>query len=202
VTVYGSGWLLELPLAEMSEKTDMINMVDIIHPPQVVAQTAALKNVRLTEEDVTGGLIEEVWKMAGKSNCFKRLRSLSFLDIPEYKPVNDPGLIISLNILSQLETLPEKLLRKKCKIEEKEYLKFREEIQLNHIRFLEKNQSVLITDITEIHSKTDGDTYQTNTIIAKLPSGKVRKEWIWDFDLEGIDFNQKKSVLKVAAIIL
>ena len=38
VTVLGSGWLLDLPLAEMLEKTEMIYLVDIVHPPEVVMQ--------------------------------------------------------------------------------------------------------------------------------------------------------------------
>ena len=35
VTVFGSGWLLDLPLLEINEMADEINLVDIIHPPEV-----------------------------------------------------------------------------------------------------------------------------------------------------------------------
>jgi hypothetical protein len=110
VTVLGSGWLLELPLAEMSERIDMINLVDIIHPPEVIAQTATLKNISLIEEDVTGGLIEEVWKKAGKRTFLNKIDTLKMIRIPEYQPNEDPGMVISLNILSQMESLPVRLL--------------------------------------------------------------------------------------------
>jgi hypothetical protein len=149
VTVYGSGWLMDLPLAEMAERVDRIFLVDIIHPPEVITQTAGFKNIQLVEEDVTGGLIEEVWKKAGNRTFFNRLSSLSDISVPEYQPVDDPGLAISLNILTQLETLPEKLLRKKCRVDEKEYINFRKEIQLLHIRFLEKHKSVMILILRE-----------------------------------------------------
>ena len=202
VTVYGSGWLLDLPLAEMAERVDRISLVDIIHPPEVITQTAGFKNIQLVEEDVTGGLIEEVWKKAGNKTFFNRLTSLSSISIPEYQPVDDTGLAISLNILTQLETLPEKLLRKRCRVDEEEYINFRKEIQLLHIRFLEKHKSVMISDIAEIFTKEGGASVQNNTVVTELPEGKVREEWIWDFDLKGNDYNQKKSVFKVAAIML
>ncbi len=68
--------------------------------------------MELSEQDVSGGLIEEVWNKAGKRTFLNRLSSLETIVIPEYQPVEDPGLVISLNILTQLEVLPERLLRK------------------------------------------------------------------------------------------
>ena len=62
VTVLGSGWLLDLPLAELVERTQKICLVDIVHPPDVISQVERFKNVELIEQDVTGGLIEEVWQ--------------------------------------------------------------------------------------------------------------------------------------------
>jgi len=202
VTVFGSGWLLELPLAEISERVESISLVDIIHPPEVIEQTAGLKNVQLFEEDVTGGLIEEVWEKAGNRTIFNRLSSLGSISIPEYQPATDPGFVISLNILTQLETLPEKLLRKKSIAAEKDFMNFRKEIQQKHIRFLQKYNSVLISDIAEVFRKKGSDSFQNMTLAADLPEGKAREEWIWDFDLSGTDFNQKKSVFKVIAILL
>ncbi len=62
VTVLGSGWLLDLPLAEMLERTGKVCLIDIIHPPDVTSQVHRYKNVELIEQDITGGLIEEVWQ--------------------------------------------------------------------------------------------------------------------------------------------
>jgi len=202
VTVYGSGWLLDLPVTEMAERVGKISLVDIIHPPEVTLQTAGFKNVQIVEEDVTGGLIDEVWKKTGNRTYFNRLPSLGSISIPEYLPVADPGMVISLNILTQLESLPEKLLRKKSKADEEDFMNFRKEIQQQHIRFLTKHKSVLISDLAEIFIKEDGESFQNNTVLAELPEGKVREEWIWDFDLMGRDYNLKKSVFKVVGIML
>jgi hypothetical protein len=202
VTVLGSGWLLELPLAEMSERIDMINLVDIIHPPEVIAQTATLKNISLIEEDVTGGLIEEVWKKAGKRTFLNKIDTLKMIRIPEYQPNEDPGMVISLNILSQMESLPVRLLKEKSKAGEQEFLSFRREIQENHIRFLLKHKSVLISDVSESFTAASGSVSEDRTIVAELPDSQLIEEWRWDFDLKGSDYNRKRSFMKVIGMVL
>ena len=199
ITVLGSGWLMELPLAEMAERTGKIVLIDIVHPPEVAEQTKKLKNVEVSEEDVSGGLIEEVWKKAGRKTIFNRLTSLETIVIPEYKPVEDPGLVISLNILTQLEILPEKLLRKKSKATDEDFRNFKKEIQEKHLGFLMKYPSILISDIVEVvFDSTDART-EKNTLLAEIPEARMKEEWIWDFDLLHADYNRQKSQFKVFA---
>jgi hypothetical protein len=200
ITVLGSGWLMELPLAEMAERTEKIVLIDIVHPPEVYEQTAGVKNVEVSEQDVSGGLIEEVWNKAGRRTFLNRLPSLETISISEYEPDTDPGMVISLNILTQLEILPEKLLRKKSKATDKEYFSFRKEIQEKHISSLKKYPSVLISDIAETIIDANGRQTENRTLLAELPAGKMMEEWIWDFDLMHADYNRKKSTFKVAAI--
>jgi hypothetical protein len=202
VTVLGSGWLLELPLAEMTERVKAIVLTDIVHPPEVISQTADLGNVKVVEEDVTGGLIEEVWNKAGSRTFLNRLKSLDNIIIPEYHPIEDPGMVISLNILTQMETLPEKFLRRKTKADENELLDFRKKIQAKHLQFLQKHNSVLITDVAEVFTEAGGGITEKETVVVDLPAGKVREEWTWDFDLKRMDFNRKSSVMKVVGIVI
>jgi len=201
VTVLGSGWLLELPLAEMIERKHRVCLVDIVHPPEVINQVGSFKNVELLEQDVTGGLIEEVWQKTGKYSFFNKLQSLDNIIIPEYKPDFDPGMIISLNILTQLESLLIDFLRKRSKIKEEEFFSFRTEIQKKHIDFLKNHKSVLITDITEIFTDSSGNVTDKPTLFADLPEGKNKEEWDWHFDLVRSDYFRKRSVLKVVGIV-
>jgi hypothetical protein len=202
ITVLGSGWLLDLPLAEMAEKTGKVILIDIIHPPEVISQTSGMKNVQLIEQDITGGLIEEVWKKAGKRTILNRLSSLGEIIIPEYQPVEDPGLVISLNILTQLESQPERLLKKKSRATEAEFRHFRGEVQNKHLGFLKKHRSALITDVAELITDNNGKTSEKETLATAIPEGKMKEEWIWDFDLLRSDFNKKSSVYKICALIL
>ncbi len=149
VTVLGSGWLLDLPIAEIIEKNIKIRLVDIVHPPDVISQAENLKNVELIEADITGGLIEIVWKEVAKHPFYRKLKSLNDITIPEYKPVFDPGLVLSLNLLTQLEYLLVLFLKKQAKISESELSLFKSDIQTKHLDFLKRHHSVLISDINE-----------------------------------------------------
>ena len=202
VTVLGSGWLLEVPLAEMSEMVRKINLVDIVHPPEVIKQTQTIPSVNLITDDVTGGLVGKIWKRTSEMPLLRKLNSLEGVEIPEYVPDFDPGLVISLNLLSQLDVLPVRYLQKKSSINDEVLMAFRRDIQNMHLGFLKKHKSVLITDVSEIFSDNHGKKEELKTVLIDLPSGACREEWIWDFDLLGYDFNRKSSVLKVFAILL
>jgi hypothetical protein len=202
VTVFGSGWLLDLPLLEINEMADEINLVDIIHPPEVKSQVAEMKKVILREDDVTGGLIEEVWEKASRKTFLNKLRSFEEINISKYEPGFDPGLVISLNILTQLETLPVEFLRKKSNADEESFLQLRKKIQQNHLSFLENNKSVLITDRTEVVTESSGKTSEIKSVLVDLPEGRIREDWTWNFDLKQSDYYRKKSVFMVSALIL
>jgi hypothetical protein len=202
VTVLGSGWLLDLPLKEINDVVEEINLVDIIHPPEVKEQAADLKKVILREEDVTGGLINEVWQIAGRRPFFNKLKSLDEIIMNEYKPQFDPGMVISLNILTQLESLPIELLRKRSVKNEDNFFRFRKEVQSKHISFLKNHRSVLISDISEIITDNSGNITVNPSVLTDLPEAKLKEEWTWNFDLRKSDYYNKKSVFKVSAMMI
>lgn len=202
ITIIGSGWLLDLPIAEIAGKTKTVCLVDIIHPPEVIIQTGAFDNVELKELDITGGLIEEVWKRTRKYSFLNKLRSLDSITIPEDVTLNDPGMVVSLNILTQLESLLIDFIKKRSKIKEEDFDCFRAGIQKKHLDFLRKFNSVLITDTTEVIIDNSGKEAISPTIFAELPSGQFIEEWDWHFDLVRSDFYNKKSILKVVGIII
>jgi hypothetical protein len=200
VTVLGSGWLLELPIAEMIEKDIKVRLVDIIHPPDVISQAAGLKNVELIETDITGGLIENVWREVAKHPFYKKLKSLESINIPEYQPGYDTGMVLSLNLLTQLEYLLVLFLKKQASIKEEELSLFKSEIQKKHIDFLIKYHSVLISDISETITKKSGQTDTFPTLATNLPPTDFREEWSWSFDKAGSDNYTSSSLLKVVAL--
>jgi hypothetical protein len=202
ITVLGSGWLLELPLEEMLERVQKIYLADIIHPPEIVEQISKLPGIEFRTEDLSGGLINELWQKTSGIHLFKKLKSINDIVVPEYKPDYDPGMILSLNILTQLETLPVRQLMKKSKAGEEEINNFRKEIQEKHLDFLSKHRSVLITDTSEVFFDREGNTTEKESVVVPLPDGKYKEEWTWDFDLKGSDYFEKRSVFKVAAIMI
>lgn len=202
VTVLGSGWLLDLPLAEMAEKSVRIRLTDIVHPPEVKEQVKNLANVELCEDDITGGLINEVWQKTTGFSFFRKESTLEHITIPSYNTEKDPGLVISLNILTQLESLPLDYLKKKYRINEEDCIRFRTNVQNSHIDFLKKHRSVLISDYSEVTTFKSGEVIPTVTLLAGLPSAMMKEEWSWDFDKSGSDFYNSTSVMNVMALRL
>jgi len=202
VTVLGSGWLLEVPVLELSEKVEKVILVDIVHPPEVRKQTVEMKNIEVSEQDVSGGLIKEVWDKGGRFNFLSKMRSLDDIKIPQYRFHGDPGMVVSVNILTQLEILPERFLKRHTRVSEEEYLKFRTEVQRNHIKSLGGYRAVIITDTSETITEKNGSVTEKKTLLAELPKGSYSESWTWDFDLRSQDYNMQKSVLSVTAIII
>ena len=201
VTVLGSGWLLDLPFAEIVERTQKIYLVDIVHPPDVVTQVKNFKNVELIEHDITGGLIEEVWQNRGRFSVFKKPLSTQNIFVPEYKPDGDPGVVISLNILTQLESLPTEFLKKRSKAREEDFTHFRTEIQKKHFAYLLKHKSILITDYAEVIENRSGAIKMVPTLLIDLPESQFSEEWTWNFDHTGADLYNSRSKFKVIAKI-
>jgi len=198
ITVLGSGWLLDLPLSEIVEKTGQVTLVDIVHPPEVIRQVASLERVTLSEMDITGGLIEEVWEKAARN----RRINIENIRVPRFDLPCDPGIVISLNILTQLEILLVDFLKRRTGISEEQFRRFKEEIQQKHLDFLVRHQSVLITDSSEVFTDKSDNVTDIHSALIDLPEGKYREEWTWFFDLKRSDYFQKRSVYKVVAIII
>jgi hypothetical protein len=201
VTVLGSGWLLDLPLAEIVEKNTRARLVDIVHPPEVRQQVGDFPGIELIEDDITGGLILEVWNKAGNRFFFNKLLSLGNINIPDYNPSDNQGIVISLNILTQLEALIISFLEKHAVVKEEELLAFRTAIQEKHIAFLQKHPSVLITDTEEVITDRSGNLSSVKNLVAGIPTGSYSEEWTWDFDLTGTDYYNKNSIMNVKAVI-
>lgn len=200
VTVLGSGWLLDLPLAEMLERIQKIYLVDIIHPPEVIRQAGELGKVEIIDQDITGGLIGKIWSTTRKISFFSKLKSISSVIVPEYVPSFDPGMVISLNILTQLESRLIGWLKRKSDVGEEEMMQFRKGLQEKHIAFLKKNKTVLITDYAEVVSKKSGEIISVPTLLTSVPDGLFREEWTWDFDLKGRESFNSISVIKMVAV--
>ncbi|MFN8239227.1 MAG: hypothetical protein U0X39_00510 [Bacteroidales bacterium] len=201
VTILGSGWLLDLPLAEITAQGIEVFLVDIIHPPGVKEQTSAMPGVHLVESDITGGLVKQVYQKTRGYNAFRRMKNIDDIEVPVHRFDHDPGLVISLNLLSQLDFLPVRQIRAKGYRDNHKIDSFRKTIQQKHLEMLAMHNSVLITDYLEIFTDSAGLVTEEKTVLADIPEGFVRDEWTWDFDTKATDYNLKSSVLKVIAVI-
>jgi len=100
VVILGSGLLLDVPLAELSAMFQEVVLMDIVCLPEVRRQIKEYGNVSFIERDVT--------------NIAERLythRQQGIPELPKAAPASSEigksaGLVVSLNILSQLWVIP------------------------------------------------------------------------------------------------
>jgi len=100
VVVLGSGLLLDVPLPEVSAMFRDVVLMDVVCLPEVRRRIKAYGNVRFIERDVTG---------IAESLFGNKLRGVP--ELPDAQPLvsgvsDHAGLVVSLNILSQLTIIP------------------------------------------------------------------------------------------------
>jgi hypothetical protein len=110
-------------------------------------------------------------------------------------------MVISLNILTQLENLPLEFLKKRSGGDEEAFMRFRRRVQEKHIAFLKKHLSVLITDIYEVITESSGRVSEISSVVADLPEAELTDEWTWNFEEKRPDFFRKKSAFRVRAMM-
>jgi hypothetical protein len=201
ITVLGSGWLLDLPVEKMTMNKRRINLVDIILPGQTETRIQIFRHVRFIQEDITGGLILGVYDNVHRGLFKRRVDIEKILNYKPYEPPTGSDLVISLNLLSQLDSLPVEYLRKKSKITEEQIQELRQRTQQQHIDMLKHRNSLLITDFYEHPGNSSGETEKKPTVAVDLPGGFLREEWDWAFDTSKSYNPETTTTFRVAGII-
>lgn len=104
VLIFGAGHLMDTPLEALSSQFKSIFLVDLLFSKATQQQVEPFENVRLIEHDVTENL----------ARIFHaNLNTANDLQVPQrWLADNSIGLVISLNLITQLPLLPAKYLIK------------------------------------------------------------------------------------------
>jgi len=174
--ILGSGWLLDLPIEELSGMFNEVILIDIIHPKQVQQKIKKYRNVTFINDDITGGLIDYCYK-------HKRNKTLaSTIDSFLYN-LQESDFVISLNIMCQLHIILVDYLKKYNTYTNQEIGLIEKHIQQSHLNILPTGKSCLITDIEEEIYDEDDNLIGVNPLIhINLPESKNNLTWQWKFD--------------------
>lgn len=200
VAVLGSGWLLDVPLEFLLSRFRQIYLVDIHHPVQIRKRTAAMTQVELIEEDLTGGAIEQVWNYLEKP-----VQALDGL-LPELFPLTPPlsqirpDCLISVNLLNQLDIIVCDHILKKKHFQQEALTPLRTAIQSFHLDWISKKPGCLITDTLEELVDKNGVKKSKALLYTNLPKGVRRDSWWWDFDSQGTYHPGRRTRMEVQAI--
>ena len=200
IAFLGSGWLLDIPFEEIFSKIKSVTLFDIIHPHKIKNIFKRNSNVKFENIDLTGGLVKQVYNYLYS----KKIRNNSFikkLQVHNSFDLSNFDLVISVNILSQLDIiLKDKILSKiKLKEEDIEYLSTL--IQSYHIKSLPKGKSCLITDYEELLIDKNGNKVKKNNLLyINLPEGENCKTWQWVFDTKQNYYKKYNVTFNVIAL--
>jgi hypothetical protein len=199
--VLGSGWLLDFPLEKLAKEIEHIKLVDIYHPVQIQKKVKNFPGVECISADITGGYIERIYYEVQK--CKKLHIPFTFPDgscLPQFT-FQEKSIVLSLNILNQLDILVIDYLKRKMAISENTIVQIRERLQKDHLNLLKTAPYILITDYEELLINRDGQPDSVkNLIYTELLPSKYTKDWSWLFDAHGLYNPNGQTVLKVRAI--
>jgi hypothetical protein len=182
IAILGSGWLLDVPLTELSSKFKQIWLFDIKHPAQIKHKTGIIANVKLIETDISGfaiPLYNMVWQTG---------KSVSQFSPDSVKPVfdfdlSDFDLVVSCNVLNQLDILLVDYLRETLKIPSTDVSQLRKLIQETHLHMLPKSKTCLISDVEEISVDRENRIVGRKSLVhTELLPENFENEWVWKFD--------------------
>ncbi|MBC8337650.1 MAG: hypothetical protein H8E39_03070 [Alphaproteobacteria bacterium] len=177
VTVLGSGFLLDIPLKALAETFDEVELVDILHMPEVKKRTRVFPNVRLVETDLSG-VADATWDYIeqGQTGPLPAPRINAGFCV-------DSDLVVSANLLSQLPLTPMGWLKKKG-YGEGDIQTFARAVFDHHLEFLSAlpGRVCLITETRQMIMDGDEILEEIDPLFgADLPlSGK---KWIWNVAL-------------------
>lgn len=201
LAVLGSGWLLDLPLKDLSKKFRKILLVDVYHPPQIVKKVEKYPNVLLHETDLSGGGIRFCWDLRKKKE--EQLEEYVLDHFTPEKPdlPVKPDAYVSLNLLNQLDILlVEFLERKKVPIVDAEIKRFRKTIQQFHLDWITRKPGCLVTDALELNEGPGNKQEERPLIHVDFPESRRSDAWTWDFDLAGTYHPGWKTRMNVRAV--
>ena len=201
ISILGSGWLLDVPLEELSKTCSKVYLYDIVHPAQIKHLVSKYKNVECIEADITGGAISHTWFEVQRLRKEGSPLQLEKIVGNGFEPKYQTDMIVSLNILNQLDILICDYLLSMNAITNDELSMLRILIQQKHIESISKQPFCLISDYEEltIDSKTN-KTDSRPLVVVPFPETSYKKQWQWKFDSTGNYYEGKRVTFNVQAL--
>lgn len=177
VVILGSGLLLDVPLDELSAMFHEVVLLDIVFLPEVYKLVRPYANVRLVQHDATN-LAQQLYESIRSGHTELPHAAPSIPEIDE-----NTGLVVSLNILSQLWVMPRAYVLKKMRnLDEEDVDDWCEQITGSHYAFLQSLACpvCLIADHEFVKRDREGKIMGQGSTIAGLALPTPAASWTWN----------------------
>ncbi|HEY6010607.1 MAG TPA: hypothetical protein VIX18_03970 [Nitrospirota bacterium] len=176
VVVLGAGLLLDVPLAELSSLFREVVLVDIVFLPEIWRWIRSFSNVKLLQYDVTG--------LAAKlyDNVQHGIPELPHTLPKMPETAKNAGLVVSLNILSQLWVIPRAYALKKIPNVDAERMDdWCGQMARSHYDLLSALACdvCLVADHEFVKRDRDGDVISRGSTIGEFDLPEPTASWTW-----------------------
>lgn len=196
IAFLGSGWLLDVPVSQLLAQNKVMHFYDIVHPKQIQHKYRNDKRVRFVQKDLTGVL--DILNQQNTPNL-----TADFFQNNVVKLNEKYDILVSLNIMNQLDGLLYESLSKIKVPAVKLNFDFRKTIQSNHLQLLAQNNAILITDYQELLVNAKNEVVKhTDLIYVDVPENEKTKHWSWIFDTHKTYRSKFNTIFKVKALKL
>jgi hypothetical protein len=198
--VLGSGWLLDVPLPELSHLFEEIYLFDIRHPQTIKQQLSKYSNIQVIETDISG-FAASVANLANQKQHhaieIENLTPTFNFDLSEF------DYIVSCNLLNQLDIILLDYLTSHINISHSIEIELRKLIQQTHLNRLPAQKSCLITDKEEVWLNKQHEIIDKKTLLfCSIPENHKIDSWSWHFDNHYKYHNNCSTWLNVEAYTL
>ena len=198
--VLGSGWLLDVPVEELSRYFEKVYLYDIRHPVKAKKQVRSLSNVELRVCDISG-YVRSVYQYAKQYRSCKERPSISAIQPQTTLDTTGFDFVFSCNILNQLDILLVDYLAQFFELNHEETVNFRSNVQQRHIDLLPRNRSCIVADYEEIICMPDDKEISHKTSVQRpIIQHPNARRWIWTFDTKMTYHEGKKTFFKVMGV--
>jgi hypothetical protein len=197
--ILGSGWLLDVPLDELSHLFASVTLADVRHPAPVRRKAKELGNVQLITCDISG-FIEPVYHYARQYRYKKSRPPLDSIVPTSLPDLNIYDFVCSCNIINQLDILLVDYLLQFFDLEKDELRAFREKVQAYHIKNLPVQHSCIVADYEEKIYSPDNQLIERNiSVYHPITTKPDARRWTWIFDTAMTYHAGKKTTFEVLA---
>ena len=198
--VLGSGWLLDVPVEEMSRYFDKVYLYDVRHPAKAKKQIKPFGNVELRVCDISC-FARSVYQYVKQYRNDRNRPPVNEIQPQTALNFNDFDFVFSCNILNQLDILLIDYLSQFFELSDEEISVFRNNVQQYHINMLPRTRSCMVADYEEITFTSDGKENSRKTSVHHpiIQRADIRR-WTWKFDTKMTYYEDKKTFLEVLAL--
>jgi uncharacterized UPF0146 family protein len=177
VVILGAGLLLDVPLKELSSMFKEVVLVDVVLLPEVQKKIRRYENVKFVQHDVTNA----AQKL--HENVLYGLRELPLAAAPLVMDIDEStGLVVSLNILSQLWVIPRTYALKKLRgLDEELLVNWCRQFVESHYAYLRSLTCsvALIADHAFAKRDKQGDIVSQGSTIYDIELPEPDTSWTW-----------------------